>query len=125
MQASPNRLLVLEYLAFIEAGDLPAAMKLVSDDAVFWLPNTGDMDKAGFAGFLGAVLPVIRTMKFTIRGITEDGERIAVEVDGRAELTNERIYKNHYHFLFIVRNGLLHNVKEFTDTAPAVEAFQP
>lgn len=125
MQTSPNRLLALQYLAFIEAGDLPAAMKLASDDAVFWMPNTGDMDKAAFAGFLSAVLPVIRTMKLTIRGVTEDGERIAVEVDGRAELANERVYKNHYHFLFIIRNGLLHNVKEFTDTAPAIEAFQP
>ncbi|MNC37533.1 SnoaL-like domain protein [compost metagenome] len=125
MQTSQNRLLALEYLAFIEAGNLTAALELVSDDAVFWLPNTGDMDKSAFAGFIGSVLPVIRTMKFTIRGITEDGERIAVEVDGRAELNNERIYINHYHFLFIVRNGLLHKVKEFTDSAPAVESFKP
>lgn len=125
MQTSPNRLLALEYLAFIEAGDLSAAMELVSDDAVFWLPNTGDMNKSAFVGFIGSILPAIRTMKFNIRGVTEDGERIAVEVDGRAELNNERIYINHYHFLFIVRNGLLHKVKEFTDSAPAVEAFKP
>lgn len=125
METSSNRLLALEYLARIEAGNLPAALELVSDDAVFWLPNTGDMDKAAFTGFLGAVLPVIRTMKFTIRGVTEEGQRVAVEVDGRAELTNERIYTNHYHFLFIIRDGLLHQVKEFTDSAPAVEAFRP
>lgn len=125
MQTSPNRLLALEYLAFIEAGDLSAAMELVSDDAVFWLPNTGDMNKSAFVGFIGSIPPAIRTMKFNIRGVTEDGERIAVEVDGRAELNNERIYINHYHFLFIVRNGLLHKVKEFTDSAPAVEAFKP
>lgn len=125
MQTSPYRSLVLDYLAFIEAGDLPAALELASDDAVFWLPNTGEMNKAAFASFLGAVLPAIRTMKLTIRGITEDGERIAVEVDGRAELNNERIYINHYHFLFIARNGLLQTVKEFCDSAPAVEAFKP
>lgn len=125
MQTSTNRLLVLEYLALIEAGDLSAALKLASDEALFWLPNTGDMDKAAFTGFLSSVLPAIRTMKFTIRGITEDGERIAVEVDGRAELNNDRVYINHYHFLFIARNGLLHKVKEFTDSAPAVEAFKP
>ena len=125
MQTSSNRLLVLEYLAFIEAGNLTAALELVNDDAVFWLPNTGDMDKAAFAGFLGSVLPVIRTMKFIIRGITEEGERVAVEADGRAELNNERIYINHYHFLFIIRNGRLQKVKEFTDSAPAMEAFKP
>lgn len=125
MKTSANRLLALEYLARIEAGNLPAALELVSDDAVFWLPNTGDMDKAAFMGFLGAVLPVIRTMNFTIRGVTEEGQRVAVEVDGRAELTNERIYTNHYHFLFIIRDGLLQQVKEFTDSAPAVEAFRP
>lgn len=125
MQTSPNRLLVLEYLAHIEAGDISGALELASEDAVFWLPNTGDMNKEGFSGFFSAVLPAIRTMKLTIRGVTEDGERIAVEADGRAELTNERIYVNHYHFLFIIRNGLLQTVKEFTDTAPAVEAFKP
>ncbi|WP_445673102.1 nuclear transport factor 2 family protein [Pseudomonas inefficax] len=125
METSANRLLALEYLARIEAGNLPAALELVSDDAVFWLPNTGDMDKAAFTRFLGAVLPVIRTMKFTIRGVTEEGHRVAVEVEGRAELNNERIYSNHYHFLFIIRDGLLRQVKEFTDSAPAVEAFRP
>lgn len=125
MQTSTNRLLALQYLAFIETGDLPAALELVSEDAVYWLPNTGEISKEAFASFLGSVLPVIRTMKFTIRGITEDGERLAIEVEGRAELNNQRIYINHYHFLFIVRNGLLHTVKEFTDSAPAVEAFKP
>ncbi|KAF1311069.1 Hypothetical protein BLX42_10770 [Pseudomonas sp. SG-MS2] len=125
MKTSPNRLLALEYLARIEAGNLSAALELASDDAVFWLPNTGDMDKAAFSNFLGAVLPVIHTMKFTVRGVTEEGERVAVEVDGRAELSNKRIYANHYHFLFIIRDGLLQQVKEFTDTAPAAEAFRP
>ncbi|SCZ06099.1 MULTISPECIES: nuclear transport factor 2 family protein [unclassified Pseudomonas] len=125
MQTSSNRLIALEYLTLIEAGDLTNALELVSDDAVIWLPNTGEIDKATFANFLGSVLPAIRSMKFTIRGITEDGERIAVEVDGRAELNNERIYNNRYHFLFIVRNGLLQKLKEFTDTAPAIEAFKP
>lgn len=125
MSTSANRTLVLEYLARIEAGDLTSALELVNDDVIFWLPNTGEMNKSAYASFLGSVLPVIRTMKFTIIGITENEDRLAVEVTGRAELTNERIYSNRYHFLFIVQDGLLQTVKEFTDSAPAMEAFKP
>lgn len=120
-----NKQLALDYLACIEAGDLPGALSLASDDAVFWLPNTGEMDKDGFTAFLSQVIPVIRSMRFTIEGITEQGERVAVQLSGNAELANGRTYINHYHFLFIARDGLLHQVREYTDTAPAMAAFGP
>ncbi|MDH4874430.1 nuclear transport factor 2 family protein [Pseudomonas sp. BN515] len=125
MSDSLNKQLALDYLARIETGDLPGALSLTSDDAVFWLPNTGEMNKDGFAAFLAQVIPVIRTMRFTIEGVTEQGERVAVQLSGNAQLSNGRNYINHYHFLFIAQDGLLRQVREYTDTAPAMAAFAP
>lgn len=125
MTASANRLLALEYLNALEAGDLDSALALTNDDAVFWLPGLGEMNKARFAEFFGNVLPAIRTMQFTVRGITEDGSRVAIEADGKANLANGRIYTNQYHFLFVVRGGLLQQIREFADSAPAAAAFGP
>ncbi|MNE99420.1 hypothetical protein D3C80_1980980 [compost metagenome] len=71
------------------------------------------------------MIPVIRSMRFTIEGVTEQGERVAVQISGNAELANGRTYINHYHFLFIVQDGVLRQVREYTDTAPAIAAFGP
>jgi ketosteroid isomerase-like protein len=48
---------------------------------------------------------------------------VAVETESYAELNNGRIYNNDYHFLFIVRDGKIHQVKEYLDTIHTNEVF--
>ena len=47
---------------------------------------------------------------------TAEGERVAVETESYAEMTNGRVYNNLYHFVFVVRDSKIESVKEFLDT---------
>ncbi|MCY1280270.1 SnoaL-like domain protein [compost metagenome] len=124
MQTSANKQVVLDYLRHMEAGDTLAALALASDDARFWMPGPGELNKAQIAGFFEQVGPLILNMRFTIHGIAEEGERVAVEASGLARLANGKQYANQYHFLFIVHEGRIVVMKEYADTAPAAVFFE-
>ncbi len=47
---------------------------------------------------------------------TAEGERVAVETESYSEMNNGKVYNNLYHFVFVVRDGKIHEVKEFLDT---------
>lgn len=45
-----------------------------------------------------------------------EGGRAAAEVESYGEHINGKTYNNHYHFLFVIRDGLIVSVKEYMDT---------
>lgn len=123
MKNSKERDVVLQYLNHMEAGDAGAALRLASDDATFWMPGPGKLNKAQLGAFFDQVGPMIQSMVFTLHGITEQDGRLAVEASGEAQLSNGRVYVNEYHFLFVVKNGKIQIMKEYADTAPASVFF--
>ena len=60
---------------------------------------------------------------FELGEMTAEGDRVAAEVECHATLVNGRAYNNHYHMLFVVRDGLISRVKEYNDTLHAHETF--
>lgn len=53
----------------------------------------------------------------TFHGSHTDGERVTVEATMTATLANGNPYANDYCFLFELRDGLIHRVREYVDTA--------
>jgi ketosteroid isomerase-like protein len=119
MPTDANLQLATRYLRHLEANDVDAAFALVHAEATFWVPGPGTMDKVAMKAFLGPVTQLVERMAFTLEGATVQGDRVALEVSGAAQLKNGRAYRNRYHFLFEVRHGLLITVREYCDTAPA------
>jgi ketosteroid isomerase-like protein len=66
---------------------------------------------------------MIRSIRFTVTGSTVQGERVALEAESEADLVNGRTYRNQYHFLFVIKNGRIHAIREYADSAPAIAAF--
>jgi hypothetical protein len=60
---------------------------------------------------------------FTVHALTAEGDRVAAEVESYAPLVNGKVYNNHYHMLFEIRDGRIVIVKEYADTAHAREVF--
>ena len=58
-------------------------------------------------------------LRVTPKGITAEGDRVAVEAESYAKMKNGKTYQNTYHFLFIVRDGKIQSVKEYLDTIHA------
>jgi uncharacterized protein len=53
----------------------------------------------------------------TFHGFHADGERVVVEETMTATLANGNHYANDYCFVFELRDGLIHRVREYMDTA--------
>ncbi|NKJ49041.1 hypothetical protein CIC12_20335 [Burkholderia sp. SG-MS1] len=113
----------LSYLRHLEKGDLEGALALAHDDACFWTPGPGDMNKQQFREFFVPVGAMIQSIQFTFFGTTAEGDRVAVEAASHAQLKNGREYRNQYHFLFELDGGKLRSVREYADSAPAITAF--
>jgi len=52
-----------------------------------------------------------------------EGDKVAVEAEGYAELTDGRIYNSKYHFLVELGGGKVKEVKEYLDTHHAHSVF--
>ena len=62
-------------------------------------------------------------IQFTVHALTAEDERVADEVESFAPLVNGKVYNNHYHMLFELRDGKIAVVKEYADTAHARDVF--
>lgn len=122
-QCAANKQLALSYIDRMGHNDLDGALALAAADSRFWLAGPGDMDKEGLKRFLAPFNRMILNMRFDILSVTAEDDRVAVEAASTAELRNGKTYRNRYVFMFTARHGKLAGVKEYSDSAPALAAF--
>ena len=99
--------------------------EVVTADMQAWTPSFG-----GFSGetYLDCVRAVAALMKgrkltFVVDGVTDGGDRVALEVSARAELPNGQPYQQIYHFLAEMKDGKVALWKEYTNTRYAVDVL--
>jgi len=115
---------VLGLLEAMSAGNMSAVSGALADSATWWVagsfPLSGTMTKAKFCELFGNVgASTENGLRLTPKGITAEGDRVAVEAESYAKLKNGRTYQNQYHMLFVVRDGKVQQVKEYMDTMHA------
>jgi ketosteroid isomerase-like protein len=118
-----NKQLVEEFMKIFGSGDVEAILSYLDESATWWVAGTmegvsGTMDKPTFAALLAGLSAETKTGAITLTPVawTVQGERVAVETESYSELNNGRVYNNFYHFLFVVRDGKIHSVREYLDT---------
>lgn len=78
---------------------------------------SGSYDKATIREFAGRVLDSFPGgLTYTIHHMTAEDDRVAVEATGEGVHVSGKPYRNHYHFLFVWRDGKLLQLKEYMDT---------
>ena len=83
-------------------------------------PLSGTKTKAQFAELVGSLGKNIEGgLRVTPTGVTAEGDRVAVEAESYAKMKNGKTYQNKYHFLLVVRDGKIQQVKEYLDTMHA------
>jgi len=126
MSAEDNKKIVLGLLEAMSASNQSAVASALADSATWWVagsfPLSGTKTKAQFLELFGGVGGATEGgLRLTCKGITAEGDRVAVEAESYAKLKNGRVYNNQYHFLFTVRDGKVQAVKEYLDTIHANE----
>lgn len=64
-------------------------------------------------------------LKFNIVSVTADGDRVAVEWQGKATLANGVPYHNNYVMVFIIADGKIKQLNEYFDTLLVDEVMWP
>lgn len=125
-----NKAIVSEFFATFSTGNVPAIIAAMAPDGSWWVSGkldgmSGSYTAAGLAPLLeGAKAGYkARALRITPTGMIAEGDMVAVEADGFAELLDGRVYDCQYHFLITIRGGKIGDVKEYMDTQHAKETF--
>jgi len=122
-----NRKVADRLFACLTAGDVAGALATMTDD-VTWvaagrrelLPAAGTYTKERLARLFNAMLGRLQGgLRMTLKGAVAEGDKLALEAESYGELTNGRIYNQHYHFLIEFRDGKICAVREYLDTQHA------
>lgn len=124
MGVEENKKIVLGFIENMTAGNGPAAFAALADSATWWVAGnfalSGTKTKAQFADLGAQLAPKIDGgIRLTAKGVTAEGDRVAVEAESYAKMKNGKTYQNLYHFLFVLRDGKIQSVKEYLDTMHA------
>ncbi len=123
MSAMDSAAVVAEFFKDMGTGGLAAAKRHTAPGFTWWAAGAGEIqDQLDAIGkLLDANLEAPMTM--TIHGVTAQGDRVAVEAESYGKLKNGSVYNNKYHFLFILKDGKIAQVKEYNDTKHAGEVL--
>ena len=122
MSTEENRATAIKMVEQIARGILDES--LLCPDAEWWIPGTGIVSKAEFQKIVDG-FNALKTSDLTmeIKGVTAEGDRVAIEAESHGELINDTPYNNTYHFLFLFENGKIRMAKEYNDSRYAAETF--
>ena len=125
-----NKAVIVEFLSRFSKGDVPGLLELMDDGATWWVSgNIAGLSDTYQKETFGTLLLGVKTaykggaMQFKPTVMTAEADRVAVEAESFAELMNGRIYNNHYHLLFTLKDGKIFRVREYMDTQHAYETF--
>ena len=78
---------------------------------------SGSYGREQLSQYAGGILQVFpQGIRFSIKAMTAEGERVAVEAESEGMHVSGRLYSNQYHFLFHFRHGKVVEFKEYMDT---------
>ena len=127
-QEAANKALVRIFFDALSRADVEAVRELYAEDFELWtagtLPFSGTSNKAqALEGMRGILSIFPEGLDFSIDAMTAEGERVAVEAKSEGVHTSGARYHNRYHFLLVVRDGRITELKEYLDTEHAREVL--
>ena len=122
---SPEEL-VRAYYADISAGRFEEAATRLSPDVSTWVLGEGHWPLGGYHDLssLRNIYTLVQErfpagLKVMVKALTVQGERVAVEAETLGTRVDGKIYNNRYHYLLVVRDGLICERREYLDTIHA------
>jgi ketosteroid isomerase-like protein len=128
MGIAENKQLARRFIDAISRGDIEAIQKAFADDGTVWtigtLPISGTFSAAQVAEASHRVLDLFpEGLKITIKGMTAEDDRVAIEAESYGRHKSGRTYANVYHFLMRVRGGKIVEWREYLDTMHASDVL--
>ncbi len=131
MGIAENKQVIRDYFDALAKSDYPTALGFFADDITWWVlpssPLAGNyvgkdavLELFGKGtGLYDASVP----LQPQLTGVVAEGDKVACEVVITGRTAKGKDYKNHYHFLFEVKNGKITGAKEYVDTLYAQQTL--
>ncbi|MDB5446132.1 MAG: SnoaL-like domain protein [Phenylobacterium sp.] len=120
MSVEDNKQLAVRFLDDMgrRGPELFADLTIVTEDFVWWAQSLGRFDREQMIARYAKVGELFAGPGArTIKTVTAEGDRVAVEYTGDTPLRNGGRYQNTYLSLFVIRDGRVAMVREYCDTA--------
>lgn len=121
--ADRNRVIVLRLMTALDTADIATIRSIMAPDATWYVSGVGTLDLDTLLDQLQAMLGSAKAGCTQIVATTAEGERVAVESRGNFEFEDRRVYRNHYHHLFTVRDDRVIGVREYLDLQETERIF--
>ncbi len=124
MGTAENKELARRFVDAISKGDIETIQRSFADDGTVWtlgtMPISGTFTKDQVSMASRRVLELFpKGLKMTIKGITAEDDRVAIEAVSHGIHSSGREYSNTYHFLMRARDGKIVEWREYMDTMHA------
>ena len=128
MSSEKNKQMVSNFWEFFSGGNYTKALSIMADTATWWVAGktslSGIYSKTEFSDLLANVSgQAPKGIKVTPKSMTAEENRVSMEADSYAEISNGKIYENEYHFLFTIEKNQIVSVKEYLDTEHVTQIF--
>jgi ketosteroid isomerase-like protein len=126
-----NSRIAKRFFECFDARDLNGAFALLAGDALFRIPgkpaespSAGAYDKNRLRRLFERILKNVPDgVRMTFKSVIAQGDMVALEMEGLGKLSNGRVYNNEYVILFVIRDGLIREVREYNDTLHAYNVW--
>jgi ketosteroid isomerase-like protein len=130
VSSEDSKKIVREFLETFSRGDVEGVVVALDDGATWWVLGSieglsGTYSREEMANLLPNFTNIYKNgaLELTPTSMIAEGDKVAVEADGHAELNNGRVYESKYHFLFETEGDKVKAVKEYLDTHHAHAIF--
>lgn len=123
MSSQDPKEIVIGFVHDVDAGRAGEAFARLAPDVRFELiappPQGGVYDRAALIKFFAETMAPAMAAPFRVKitGITSEGERVAVETESTCVNHKGFAYNNRYHTIYVVRDGLIVELREYLDSA--------
>jgi uncharacterized protein len=127
MTEIPSKTVVLKYVEALQRGDADAVRDSFAEQATWWLP--GELPLSGtwrgrdqiLDEFLASAMRYYDpdTVSIEVTNVVAEGDQVALEWITRGRTASGNDYENFYSAIFVVREGRIQAVREYTDTLHA------
>ena len=120
-----NKQITIEFFEALSTGS-NKYLDFYTDDSIIWTAGNnaigGTRTKKEVVTFAENILSAFPSgITFNITGITAEEDRVAIEISGEAIHASGETYNNQYHFLLIIKDGKILELKEYMDTQLAAK----
>jgi ketosteroid isomerase-like protein len=122
MSAEANKDVVRRYMQAVMDGDIATIESLQHRDVKWWVLGVGALDRARYNASVRSSLLAAERRMVRITGMTAEGDRVAYEAESEMTFPG-KVYRNVYHNVVVIRDGLIVEGHEYMDTRAVQEAF--